>query len=167
MPIARKYAGPYEYFSHKVRIGKPDECWEWKDSVGGPGYGNWFHALEGLPKAGAAHRRAYILFNGDCDGLQVNHRCGNKRCCNPNHLYAGTQKQNHEDSVEHRTHVKPPYNRGEATGTSKLTEEKVREIKLKLKEGVRGTELAKEYSVTVQCISLIRNNINWSWVTLP
>lgn len=38
MPQARKYAGPYEYFSHKVRIGKSDECWEWKDSVGGPGY---------------------------------------------------------------------------------------------------------------------------------
>lgn len=167
MPIARKYAGPYEYFSHKVRIGKPNECWEWKGSVGGPGYGNWCHAVNNLPKIGTAHRRAYIFFNGDCSGLQVNHRCGNRRCCNPNHLYAGTQKQNHEDSVKHETHVKPPYKKGEAVGTSKLTEEQVIKIKLDLKKGVKGADIAKKYNVTTGCISMINKSKNWSWIKLP
>lgn len=162
----RKYAGPYEYFSHKVRIGKPDECWEWKDSVGSPGYGNWYYVVGSLPAQGSAHRRTYILFNGNCAGLQVNHKCGNRRCCNPNHLYAGTQKQNHLDSVKHKTYIKPPYNRGENVGTSKLTEKEVKEIKLKLKRGVSVADIAKNYNVTQACISNIKTNKNWSWVTL-
>ena len=34
-------AGPFEYFCRKVRLGRPDECWEWQGSLSSNGYGNW------------------------------------------------------------------------------------------------------------------------------
>lgn len=33
------------------------------------------------------------------EGLCVLHRCDNKKCVNPNHLYVGTKKQNTLDAV--------------------------------------------------------------------
>jgi len=158
------YPGPYEYYSHKVLIGEPESCWEWKGSCGSPGYGNWCFSVNGLPRRGSAHRRAYILFNGDCEGKQVNHSCGNRKCCNPNHLYAGSQKENHVDTVEHGRHSPPPYKKGSDIGTSKLTESNIREIKKLLKEGKKGVYIARKFNVTTACISAIKKGTNWKWV---
>lgn len=51
----------------------------------------------------ATHRLAWELANGPIpDGLQVNHKpkeCNNPPCCNPEHLYLGTQQQNVADAV--------------------------------------------------------------------
>lgn len=45
-----------------------------------------------------AHRVAYVQANGPVpDGLWVLHTCNNPSCINPDHLYAGTPKQNSED----------------------------------------------------------------------
>ena len=161
-------AGPWEYFVRKVRIGTPDQCWEWMGSVGGPGYGNWYCDLQGFPKQGAAHRRAYALFFGHPGKLQVNHKCGNRKCCNPDHLYAGTQKQNYEDMIDHGTHIAPPVNRGNKTnnqyGGTKLDEEKVREIRLRKENGEAGRSLAIEYGVSEHVICKVWTRKNWGWV---
>lgn len=54
--------------------------------------------IDGRPIS--AHRAAWIEANGPIpDGLQINHRCGNSRCVNPEHLYAGTQQQNMLDRI--------------------------------------------------------------------
>jgi len=156
-------AGPWEYYVRKVCIGLPHECWEWQGSCGGPGYGNW-----GYKTLGGAHRETYKLFFGDPKDLQVNHRCGNRRCCNPDHLYAGTQKQNHVDMQRHGTYSPPPLVRGAATvnqhGRSPLTEDLVRVIRQRHSQGERGAHLARELNLNACLVYAICNRKNWKWV---
>jgi hypothetical protein len=46
------------------------------------------------------HRMAWILRNGPIsDGLMVLHRCDVRVCCNPDHLFLGTNRDNHDDMV--------------------------------------------------------------------
>jgi len=143
-------AGPWEYFCRKVRIGQPCNCWEWMGSCGTPGYGNW-----GLGGVQAAHKATYRLFNGEPAGL-VLHRCGNRKCCNPDHLYDGTYKDNRRDSEVHGT---API--GSRNGQSKLTEEQVLAIRADKRQ---RKVIAAEYGVSPTAITNIRQGTTWGWL---
>jgi hypothetical protein len=62
------------------------------------------------------------------------------------------------DTLIHGTH-----NRGERSGSAKLTEPEVREI-LALKGVELPTKLAKRFGVTYQTITSIHNGRNWAWL---
>lgn len=85
-------AADVERFWSRVAIGPDDQCWPWKGAVDGGGYGT----ISIGNVLFQTHRIAYTLTNGPTD-LNVLHRCDNRRCCNPAHLYAGTQEQNVND----------------------------------------------------------------------
>ena len=81
-------------FQEKIHQGKPDECWLWTGSKTKFGYGVAYH--KGMKST--AHRIAYHLAgNKLITGLVVAHKCDNPPCCNPNHLFLATQKQNIDD----------------------------------------------------------------------
>lgn len=149
------------YFMDRVEIEQIDLCWLWKRSTGSHGYGQLF--WDG--RVQTAHRFAYHLFCGDPGTAQINHRCGNRKCCNPAHLYAGTQLENFQDMVSHGTHVPPPHKQGSAVGTSKLTEVQAAAIKRGLAQGIAGIELARKYRVSPSTVSLIRRGIRWAHVS--
>src|SRR5271169_284510 len=88
-------------------------CWEWVGSQDAHGYGLIFRG-----KCTRAHRVAYEAYHGRIPkGLHILHGCDNPSCINPDHLRAGTQKENMADRDERgRRDV-----RGEQIGTSKLT----------------------------------------------
>ena len=44
---------------------------------------------------------------GGPKGLQVQHLCDNRRCCNPAHLVAGTASENARHMIERRRNGKP------------------------------------------------------------
>lgn len=70
------------------------------------GYGSYHITLEDGSEVKGAHRVAYYLANYKIDpNLNVNHSCDNKLCCNPDHLWQGTQKENMQDMVEKGRHV--------------------------------------------------------------
>lgn len=83
-------------FWNKVNIRGPDDCWIWQGCISGSGYGSF---NTGNNKKINSSRFAWILVNGPIvsKSLLVLHRCDNKSCCNPNHLYLGTHGDNVND----------------------------------------------------------------------
>lgn len=75
-------------------VDQTGECWEWKGGVHARGYGRFTLNGRRMP----AHRASYALFVGAVpDHLLVCHRCDNKRCVRPEHLFLGTQHDNMMD----------------------------------------------------------------------
>lgn len=79
------------------RVTKTDACWLWSGPVFGDGYG----AATGLNgRVARAHRVAWRITHGPIhEGAQVLHRCDVRRCCNPDHLWLGTNDENMADMV--------------------------------------------------------------------
>jgi len=88
-------------------------------------------------------------------GKQANHTCDRTLCVAEDHVYEGTQQQNVDDMFARGRANKA---RGDRSGRSKLTEVQIREIRGKLAEGNLQWMLAKEYGVSIQTISAIKNN---------
>lgn len=83
-------------FLTKVLITSRLECWPWLGALDNYGYG--LMGVDG--KTIKAHRLSYSIHTGPIrDGLHVLHTCDNRECCNPNHLWLGTNEQNTADKV--------------------------------------------------------------------
>lgn len=74
-----------------VSIGRPGQCWPWQRGKTTAGYGSVYH--EG--KHGYAHRLMFEWFRGPIPkGMFIDHKCRNRKCCNPAHLRIATPRQN-------------------------------------------------------------------------
>lgn len=68
------------------------ECWEWTASLNSRGYS--LISYRG-GKTMLGHRYAYQAFRGEIpNGMQIDHRCQNKKCVNPDHLEVATPLEN-------------------------------------------------------------------------
>jgi len=159
-------------FWKKIHIRGPDECWEWQAAKVPYGHGHF--SLEG--REFRAHRIMWEIFNGPIpNGLFLCHRCDNPPCCNPRHLFLGTQADNIRDAVRkdrmatgerHGRHTHPERTaRGEQNGQSKLTAKKVRAIRCKYSDGdINMGALAQEYGVHETAIQRIVRHKTWAHV---
>lgn len=132
-------------------------CILWMRYRNAKGYGSV--GVAGEPKQ--AHRIAYELFVGPIPpGLHVCHRCDNPPCCNPAHLFVGTNQDNMDDRVKKGRQARP---RGEDNPRAKLTMDQVREIRRRhAAGGVLQTTLAREHRVVPQLICMIVNRQIWT-----
>lgn len=134
-------------------------CVEWQRHIGTCGYGMIW--LEG--KSERAHRAAWIAAHGSItDGLHVLHRCDNRKCINLEHLFIGTNADNVADKVSKNRQGRPT-NKGEQMGLAKLTDAKVRLMRMMPRE-IPNSRWAKEFGVSIMAISMARNRKTWTHV---
>jgi len=161
--IPRREYGPLEqrFELYYEKGDSDDDCWEWQNVLDEWGYGQIFD--EG--KQRRAHRVSYELHNGEIpDDAYICHTCHNESCVNPNHLYAGDPQSNVDDAIERGTFMETRP-QGSQVGTSKLTEEEVREIKRRYENGdAIQRELAEEFDMGQTQISRIVRGERWAWV---
>ena len=141
-----------ERFLEKVNVGGEDECWEWVANCFQDGYG----AIGVDGKLKGAHVVSWELYHNRKASRRcvIHHMCGNKKCCNPNHL----------QEISNSEH-KSMHARGENCGSAKLTAEQVLEMRAK-HTGKWGeqTILAEEYGVGHRTICDIINYKTWKHI---
>lgn len=145
-------------FWNMVDIKNPDQCWEWRGKVKGNGYGAVpkFRAKGLLP---TAHRASWLIKNGPIpEGLWVLHKCDNRKCVNPSHLFLGTRQDNMDDMVSKGRSFRPI---GTLHPLCKLTESQVKKIR---EDPRKQVKIAQEYGVSSRLIRRIKNREIWKHI---
>ncbi len=155
---------PEEYFWNNIKKDTITGCWNWKGNMFNTGYGQFKNKRMANGRPIGASRAAWLLFRkADLKRFEfVCHRCDNPRCCNPDHLFVGTQKQNMEDCVE-----KVRINRGEDRPQAKLTEDDVRQMRKARQMGCPWRVIAADFHVTLNCAISAITGKTWSHVDEP
>jgi hypothetical protein len=145
------------------KVEKSGECWEWGGCLNN-GYGHI--NLNG--KTVSAHRLSYVLHHPltidlwEHREICVCHKCDNRKCVNPSHLFLGSYADNSKDR-DTKGRGNPP--KGEKHGNSKLTDTQVREIREKYANGfINKYQLALEYGVSDTTIRDIINRKLWKHI---
>ena len=133
--------------------------WWW---IGGTrnGYGR-MATREGLK---TAHRISWEIHFGSVPaGMKVLHKCDTPRCCNPAHLFLGTQGDNIRDMFAKGRRRRNYFDElnGEKHPRSKLSFDKARKIRALFAQGVGKHQLAAQYGVSWFCLNNVIKNATW------
>lgn len=133
-------------------------CWEWVGSLRKDGYGQIHIGSRPNRVNTRVHCLGYsLLISPVPDGLCVLHKCDNRRCWNPGHLWLGTRKQNQADMKQ-----KGRAARGSRNASAKLSRSDISEI-LRLRSiGLKQVDVAARFGVQQSLISMIETGKIWA-----
>jgi hypothetical protein len=139
-----------------VMTGEEAKCWPWSGHKADTGYGRFGTCY--------AHRIAWYLTNGTIpEGFYVCHRCDNRLCCNPGHLFLGTHQDNVSDMVNKRRHA-----HGVTSGQSKLSPSRAEGAIFVMALGLNQREAGELFGLTQSHMSLLwRGCTGWTKELLP
>lgn len=141
-------------------------CWTWTLGLNQKGYGRFKANGQSL----ISHRVAWFIANrclpGTKDGqrLCVCHACDVRTCCNPSHLFLGTDSDNVRDmdnkgrrssGLMHSLAMREFYHNGGVNGNAKLSVSDIEVIRTMRIRGASQREIARHFNVTQQCISVL------------
>lgn len=147
-------------FWSKVAMAGPEDCWIWMRYRMPNGYGSTHDANY---KRKYAHRMAWVLGNGPIPaGMFVLHRCDNRPCCNPGHLFLGTAQDNTDDMIHKGRLVVGLRPTGEMVNTAKLTRDQVDRIRAAYVPGrFVISSLAREYGISYAGMHKVVTGKHW------
>ena len=148
------YAEPLEDRFWKY-VNKTDSCWLWTGSANI--YGDIFKI--GVGKM-LAHRASWEIHFGEIpDDIKVLHKCDVPLCVNPEHLFLGTTLDNIADKVS-----KGRQPRGENFSVSKLTNQKVLDIRKSHEDGLSYSQIMKLFGIPKTTVGNIIHRRTWKHV---
>ena len=142
---------------------KDGACMPWPFWKRPDGYG----LVNFAGKRWRAHRLSFTIAKGPIpEGMDVLHKCDNPPCCRPDHLFVGTDIDNHRDRISKGRPCQGPRPdmRGERHMNAKLTEAEVVQVRIMRSKGCTQVELAKTFNTTQANISLIVKRKTWAWL---
>lgn len=134
-------------------------CWEF------PGYKQDGYGRVGWRTADGyrrlmAHVAVWRMQHGDVPaGASVLHRCGNRSCVRPSHLYAGDAVANAVDRAADGTTA-----RGERNGRAQLSPALVRELRERRRDGVSYRQIGREFGISAQSARAAATGATWAHV---
>jgi len=160
-------------FWSKVDVKDEDHCWVWKNKCQAYYPQFWYEG-----KMILTHRMAYALHYDRMDLIEnksndyhknnnnfscVLHSCDNPKCCNPHHLFLGTNKDNILDKVNKNRSQRM---RGSINGNSKLTKDQVLCIRNEYVPRKNGglAYFAKKYGISTTQVHDIIQNKTWKHI---
>lgn len=167
MPISQEdLEGLSKRFWAKVNKNGPmhpvhGRCWQWTGSTTGGGYGNMSvgKRCEGKDYA---HRISWTLHHGVKPKSLVLHKCDNRRCVNPDHLFLGTDADNTADMTAKGRNRKAL---GERQHLARLTESLVLDLRAKHKSGAyTHRELAEYYDISIGTVRQVIHRRTWKHI---
>lgn len=171
-----------QYLLRKIEI--VDECWIFKgckNAKEDKGYGIVSHK----GKTKLAHRLSYEIYKGEIPkGMYVLHNCpieDNRTCCNPDHLWLGTYKQNSIDAAKKGTLRGWQYRKktkeeieickknlkvilGEKHGMSKFKKEEIIEMRKLMDKEISYKEISDKFGINIRSIADIKFRRTWKHI---
>ncbi len=185
--LARRFWAKIEKNGPVVRH-ELGSCWQWMASVARKGYGQIMCAHPTGKRPQRAHRVSWFIHHGALPTLCVLHRCDNRRCVRPDHLFVGTIADNNADMRDkgraarltptpdgarlalerlprgdrHYARTNPErLARGESHGNSRLTAGQVASLRAEREAGAKLRDLAAKYGIAECSVSAIARGRNW------
>ena len=134
-------------------------CLEWTGARWANGYGT-IRSNTAPYRAQYTHRVAFELAHGPIPtGMLVCHSCDNRLCCNADHLFLGTHEDNMRDMTSKGRQAK-----GSRTGTAKLTERDVVQMRELRSQGMTYRTIGARFGVGPGAASRACRGLLWAHV---
>lgn len=135
------------------KVDTSSDCWRWMGALLPSGYG-YIGRKDGTS---LAHRVAFELTHGSIpDGMLVCHRCDNRACVNPAHLFLGTPADNSIDMVTKRRSTE-----GEHNPSARITRQIAVEIRELRAQGLTQSAIAARYGIGQSQVHRIIHMQHW------